>query len=132
MVSGIVRGTLVSVADLLSTVQLRRQVRERREYIYRKSLEAKEKQIWARKQQIRQFLAEGKPIPPELRDDARAFGGKLTLDEGQAGEPTLLASRAARGALLTPLRFPRAIRFDRRRVCQSRSLRAQDPHHHLP
>lgn len=72
-------------ADFL-LVQLRRQTRERREYIYRKSLEAQERQTWARKQQIRQFLAEGKPIPPELRDDAKALGGNLALDEGQSGK----------------------------------------------
>lgn len=67
---------------------LRRQIRERREFIYRKNLEAQERQIWARKQKIRQFLAEGKPIPPELRDDARRFASTLNIDESQAGAST--------------------------------------------
>lgn len=68
--------------------QLRRQSRERREYIYRKSLEAKETQIWERKQRIRQLLAEGKPIPAELKADATADGmaRELRMDEGQDGE----------------------------------------------
>lgn len=75
---------------------LRRLSRERREYIYKKSLESKERQIFERKQQIRQLLAEGKPIPPELKEgldeEGRSnFGGMgaaaaLKVDEAQTGE----------------------------------------------
>jgi U3 small nucleolar ribonucleoprotein protein IMP4 len=66
---------------------LRRQTRERREYIFKKSQESQERAIWERKQRIKELLATGKPIPPELRADVREFGGKdLVLDEAQAGE----------------------------------------------
>ena len=66
---------------------LRRQTRKRREYIFKKSQESQERAIWERKQRIKELLATGKPIPPELKADVREFGGKdLVLDEAQAGE----------------------------------------------
>jgi U3 small nucleolar ribonucleoprotein protein IMP4 len=75
---------------------LRRLSRERREYIYRKSLESKEHEIFERKQKIRQLLAEGKPVPRNLTEgleqEGRSnFGGMggaaaLRVDEGQTGE----------------------------------------------
>lgn len=71
---------------------LRRQTRERREYIYRKSLEQQERLLFERKQKVRQLLAAGKPIPKELqgngdKDDIRKLARDLPLDEGQA-EPS--------------------------------------------
>jgi U3 small nucleolar ribonucleoprotein protein IMP4 len=72
-------------ADL--SAQLRRQTRERREYIHRKSLASQEQVIYQRKQQIKDLLAAGKPLPTELRNDAKEMGGKdLVLDEAQKGQ----------------------------------------------
>ncbi|SPO24798.1 probable IMP4 - component of the U3 small nucleolar ribonucleoprotein [Ustilago trichophora] len=63
---------------------LRRQTRERREYIYKKALESKEKQIYERKQQIREALASGKPLPPSLAGkEAAELGKDLNLDAAQ-------------------------------------------------
>jgi len=45
----------------------RRQTRLRREYIYRKSLEGQEKAAYEQKRIIREALAEGKPLPTEVR-----------------------------------------------------------------
>eukprot|EP00429_Kryptoperidinium_foliaceum_P001692 CAMPEP_0176010534 /NCGR_PEP_ID=MMETSP0120_2-20121206/4818_1 /TAXON_ID=160619 /ORGANISM="Kryptoperidinium foliaceum, Strain CCMP 1326" /LENGTH=191 /DNA_ID=CAMNT_0017343369 /DNA_START=33 /DNA_END=606 /DNA_ORIENTATION=+ len=45
----------------------RRQTRLRREYIYRKSLEGKEKAAYEQKRVIREALASGKPLPTEVR-----------------------------------------------------------------
>ncbi len=45
----------------------RRQTRVRREYIYRKSLEGKEKATYEQKRVIREALASGKPLPTEVR-----------------------------------------------------------------
>ncbi|GAA5863204.1 hypothetical protein JCM5296_005332 [Sporobolomyces johnsonii] len=42
---------------------LRRQNRLRREYLYNKSLEQKEQQIWERKQRVKDLLAKGKEVP---------------------------------------------------------------------
>jgi U3 small nucleolar ribonucleoprotein protein IMP4 len=52
----------------------RRQTRLRREYIYRKSLEGRDKAAYEQKRIIREALAEGKPLPTEVRasyDDLR-------------------------------------------------------------
>ncbi|GAA5850404.1 hypothetical protein JCM3766R1_007183 [Sporobolomyces carnicolor] len=42
---------------------LRRQTRLRREFLYNKSLEQKERQIWERKQRVKDLLAKGKQAP---------------------------------------------------------------------
>ena len=56
----------------------RRNLRLRREYLYRKSLEGKERALYDRKKRIQKALAEGKAIPTELRDDAQKL--KASLD----------------------------------------------------
>ncbi|KAK9474351.1 anticodon-binding protein [Dipodascopsis tothii] len=48
---------------------IRRQTRERREYLYRKSLALKESNLAVKRQQLRAALASGKPIPQELAGD---------------------------------------------------------------
>lgn len=45
----------------------RRQTRLRREYLYRKSLEGREKVEYEKKRIVREALAAGKPLPTELR-----------------------------------------------------------------
>jgi hypothetical protein len=64
--------------------KLRRHTRERREYIHSKSIASQEQQTFQRKQMIKDLLAKGKPLPTELRRDAKEMGGKdLVLDEAQ-------------------------------------------------
>ena len=70
---------------LKDTAQIRRQARERRQYIYAKSLESQERQTWERKQQIKDALASGKALPTELRKNAKELGRDLAFDEAQAG-----------------------------------------------
>eukprot|EP00045_Choanoeca_perplexa_P005332 m.44991 g.44991 ORF g.44991 m.44991 type:complete len:287 (-) comp13064_c0_seq1:97-957(-) len=60
---------------------LRRQQRERREYLYRKSLEDKEKTIHERKQRLRAALQAGKAIPSDLRGDAAELQRQLQYDD---------------------------------------------------
>ena len=70
---------------------LRRQTRERRQYIYAKSLEAQERQTYQRKQQLKDALASGKALPTELRKDSKNLGKDLAYDEAQAGTcPSLI------------------------------------------
>lgn len=45
----------------------RRQTRLRREYLYRKSLEGREKAAYEQKRLVREALAAGKPLPTEVR-----------------------------------------------------------------
>ena len=60
---------------------LRRQAHLRREYLYRKSLEGKEKEEYERKRQVKEALAEGKPLPTEVRRDEGRIRGQLELDD---------------------------------------------------
>lgn len=79
---------------------LRRQARERREYIHRKSLEQQEQQLFERKQKVRQLLAAGKPVPKELlqgQNEASAnsielqkLARNVTLDEAQSAPTSSL------------------------------------------
>jgi U3 small nucleolar ribonucleoprotein protein IMP4 len=66
-------------------IKLRRQARERRQYVYAKSLEAQERLTYERKQQLKDALASGKALPTELRKQARDLGKDLAFDEAQAG-----------------------------------------------
>ena len=70
-------------------VQLRRQIRERREYVYAKSLEAQERQTYERKQQLKESLVTNKALPTELKKVAKDLGKDLAYDEAQAGEVSI-------------------------------------------
>ncbi|KAI8895315.1 anticodon-binding protein [Globomyces pollinis-pini] len=74
----------------------KRQTRERREYLYRKSLESKERLIYDRKQQVKTALAEGKQIPSELRKDAMQIQKDLQYDENQNDPTTHIDDEYAR------------------------------------
>lgn len=50
---------------------IRKQARERREYLYRKSIELQESKLSEKRQQIKAALASGKPLSKELAEDAQ-------------------------------------------------------------
>lgn len=60
---------------------LRRNVRLRKEYLYRKSLEGKEKTAYERKRLIKKALEEGKPIPTELRNEEQQLRREVELED---------------------------------------------------
>ncbi|XP_039251553.2 U3 small nucleolar ribonucleoprotein IMP4-like [Styela clava] len=65
---------------------LRRQARERREFLYRKSVEDKRRTIQEKKDKLKRSLDENKIIPTELRKDALALQSELEFDDkGAAG-----------------------------------------------
>ncbi|KAL8478670.1 hypothetical protein ACS0TY_030521 [Phlomoides rotata] len=66
---------------------LRRNVRLRREYLYRKSLEGKERLLYEKKRKIRQALEEGKPIPTELRNEEAALRQEIDLEDEHTAVP---------------------------------------------
>ncbi|KAG9103013.1 snoRNA-binding rRNA-processing protein imp4 [Ceratobasidium sp. 370] len=82
--------------------QIRRQARERREYIYRKAQEAQERQTYERKQKLKDALASGKPLPTELRKDATELGKTLTMDESQAEPSTHIDDEYSRAGIMDP------------------------------
>lgn len=66
---------------------IRRQARERREFLYRKSLQLQEAQQTLKRQQLRAALASGKPLPRELQEDERLrasfkYDESMTPEEG--------------------------------------------------
>lgn len=60
---------------------LRRDVRLRREYIYRKNLEGKERAVYERKQMLKESLREGKAIPSEIRHQATDLRNEMAYDD---------------------------------------------------
>uniref|UniRef100_H2Y721 Brix domain-containing protein n=1 Tax=Ciona savignyi TaxID=51511 RepID=H2Y721_CIOSA len=63
---------------------IRRQARERREYIYRKSIEEKQRTIHERKRKLKAALDDNKNIPTELRKDALQLQSNLEYDDAGA------------------------------------------------
>lgn len=66
---------------------IRRNARLRKEYLYRKSLEGKEKATYERKRLIRKALDEGKPIPTELRGDEAQLRKEIELEDDNTAVP---------------------------------------------
>ncbi|KAK7049599.1 snoRNA-binding rRNA-processing protein imp4 [Paramarasmius palmivorus] len=81
---------------------LRRQTRERRQYVYAKSLEAQERQTYERKQQLKDALASGKSLPTELKKDARKLGQELQFDEAQTDPTSHIDSEYSRAGIQDP------------------------------
>ncbi|KAG0466327.1 hypothetical protein HPP92_017907 [Vanilla planifolia] len=69
---------------------LRRNTRLRREYLYRKSLEGKEREYYEKKRKIKEALAEGKPIPTELRNEEAELRKEIDLEDEQTAVPNSL------------------------------------------
>jgi len=67
---------------------LRRNIRLRREYLYRKNLEGNARKDFDRKQQIRGALREGKAIPTELRNDEARLSHQISLEDDRTAIPT--------------------------------------------
>eukprot|EP00939_MAST-03C_sp_MAST-3C-sp1_P000274 g274.t1 len=62
-------------------MSLRRHVRLRREYLYRKSLEGKERVAFEKKAAIREALREGKAIPTELYHEEASLRHDIELED---------------------------------------------------
>ena len=59
----------------------RRGARLRREYLYKKSVEGKEKESYDKKEALRRALATGAPLPTELRRGAAALKAEADLED---------------------------------------------------
>ena len=66
-------------------MSLRRQTRLRKEYLYRKSLEGKERQNYERKERIKAALRAGKALPTELRNEEAQLRAEIEADEHVIG-----------------------------------------------
>ncbi|KAF6259237.1 anticodon-binding protein [Scenedesmus sp. NREL 46B-D3] len=66
---------------------IRRNARLRKEYLYRKGLEGKEKATYERKRQIHKALDEGKPLPTELRREEGQLRKEVELEDDNTAVP---------------------------------------------
>lgn len=66
---------------------MRRNARLRREYLYKKSLEGKERIEYERKEKIRQALQTGQTIPTELRFEAEKLKDEIDLEDDRTAKP---------------------------------------------
>lgn len=67
---------------------LRREARQRREYLYRKSLEGKRAAEYTKRLSIRTALAEGRPIPTELKQSQPRLSALDTYADALHDAPT--------------------------------------------
>ncbi|CAH8380606.1 unnamed protein product [Eruca vesicaria subsp. sativa] len=66
---------------------LPRNIRLRKEYIYIKSLEGEERQLYDKMRKIREALQEGKPIPTELRNVEAKLRQEIDLEDQNTSAP---------------------------------------------
>ncbi|TPX65290.1 hypothetical protein SpCBS45565_g05271 [Spizellomyces sp. 'palustris'] len=81
---------------------IRRQTRMRREYLYRKALETKDRQIYERKQELREALESGKPLSGSLRQEAEGLRKELQYDENQNVPTTHIDDEYAQAGVHDP------------------------------
>lgn len=65
---------------------MRRTARLRREYVYKKSLEGKEREDFEKKEVVRSALATGMPLPGDLREEAVAIKRASDLDDERTAQ----------------------------------------------
>ncbi|KAI8973825.1 anticodon-binding protein [Mycotypha africana] len=87
---------------LLRVRKIRRNTRLRREYLYKKSLESKERAIFDRKQKIKEAIEQGKPIPTELRNADRSEREDFGYDQAQDAPSTYQDDEYARAGIYDP------------------------------
>lgn len=80
----------------------RREARLRKEYLYRKSLEEKERRLFEQKSRLKKSLESSEPIPHDLRSDAVDLAKKLTYDEAVTDPKTSIDDEYAKSALKDP------------------------------
>jgi hypothetical protein len=72
---------ILNDSKLLFKQMHRRNIRLRREYLYRKSLEGDEKEKYEKKRQLRQAIEEGKALPTELRKEEKQLREEIELED---------------------------------------------------
>lgn len=74
----------------------RRNGRLRREYLFKKSLEGKEKDLYERKEKLKDALATGKPIPGELKKEVASLKHAIELEDEHSVKPKVGSTRGRR------------------------------------
>lgn len=66
---------------------MRRTARLRKEYLYKKSLEGKEKELYDKKERLKGVLAAGKAIPSELRGEVDTLRAAIESEDAGTVKP---------------------------------------------
>lgn len=74
-------------AGAASSLAHRRAVRLRREFLYRKGLEGKEREQYEKKRAIREALRDGKPLPTELRAEEASLRHEIEAEDAGTEKP---------------------------------------------
>ncbi|CUS23608.1 LAQU0S11e00122g1_1 [Lachancea quebecensis] len=88
---------------------LRKQARERREYLYRKAQELQDSQLQQKRQVIKQALAQGKPLPKDVAEDEQLqkdFQYDQTIQETIDDEYSATSGLAEPKVIVTTSRDP--------------------------
>jgi U3 small nucleolar ribonucleoprotein protein IMP4 len=64
-----------------ANMSTKRNVRLRREYLYRKQLESNERVVYEKKRKLKQAIESGKPIPTELREEEAELRHQIEMDD---------------------------------------------------
>jgi U3 small nucleolar ribonucleoprotein protein IMP4 len=84
-------------------MSVRRNSRLRREYLYRKSLSGKEQETYEKKRVVKKALAEGKPIPTEMKNDYQSIQKSIDYDDAETEMPkNMLDDEYARSGIYDP------------------------------
>ncbi|KAI9617391.1 hypothetical protein KEM48_004843 [Puccinia striiformis f. sp. tritici PST-130] len=81
---------------------LKRQTRQRREFLYKKASEARERQIWEKKQAVKDALAKGKPVPTELKKELDELREAMSKDAGNSEPLTHIDDEYDRAGIEDP------------------------------
>jgi len=82
---------------------IRRNTRLRREFLYRKSLDGKERAAYEHKLKVKDAIAEGKSLPTELRDEEVKLREQLDYDDAATeGQKTHIDDEYARAGIDDP------------------------------
>lgn len=68
---------------------LRRRIRERKEYLFRKSLEGAEQEKYEKKRKVRKALEDGTPLEPSLRHEAISLKAEMDHEDVQTARAAL-------------------------------------------
>lgn len=67
---------------------LSRQIRQRKEYLYKKAQEAQQNATYDRKRKVKEALETGGSLPTEVRADADKIRAELELEDSSRGAPS--------------------------------------------
>lgn len=72
-------------------MSIRRNIRLRKEYLYKKSLEGKDKEKYEKKEIIREALQGNRVLPTELKNEAENLKNEIDLEDDKTKIPSVLS-----------------------------------------